>query len=99
MGVVVGVAAAGRTDRTSLSVNMRKAAERGEAQLDSDRRKHISYFWCFCELTGMNYRLLVGVAAAGRTDRTSLSVNMRKATERGEAQLDGDGSKYLSLDV
>ncbi|KAJ5121070.1 uncharacterized protein N7515_009031 [Penicillium bovifimosum] len=34
---------------------------------------------------------LVGVAAAGRTDRTSLSVNMRKAPERREAQLDGDG--------
>ncbi|KAJ5549859.1 hypothetical protein N7535_002198 [Penicillium sp. DV-2018c] len=39
----------------------------------------------------MNYKWLVGVTSANRIDRTSLSVNVRKAAERGEAQLDGRG--------
>lgn len=82
---LVGVAAENRTDETSLSVIVRKAAERVVASSVGFQGKISSHsFLLFC------YHMLTE-HLLGEGWRTSLSVNAWKAAGRVVARLFGEG--------
>lgn len=82
---LVGVAAENRTDETSLSVIVRKAAERVVASSVGFQGKISSHsFLVFC------YHMLTE-HLLGEGWRTSLSVNAWKAAGRVVARLFGEG--------